>query len=134
MCHQSVGLIAREIERSGIPTITLTSAWSITASVNPPRAVYTDFPLGHTAGPPGDADTQRAILRDALDALPTITESGTIVPLTHRWPTPWRDEARQPVDHRTTRYDSPQYQIDSDRDAAIAAHGERKAGTDCEPV
>ena len=61
-----MGLIAREIEAAGIPTLSMTRALSITRSVNPPRAAYLDFPLGHTTGKPHDAEGQRRILRDAL--------------------------------------------------------------------
>ena len=131
MCHQSVGLIARALEASGIPTTTLTSAWSITASVNPPRAVYTDFPLGHTAGPPDDPATQLAIARSALEAVTSIDTPGTIVPLPHRWPEPWRDTARALVDTRSERHDTPQYQTAADRDAAIDRFGEDAACSVC---
>ena len=65
MCHQSVGLIARAVEAAGIPTLSMTSAWSITASVNPPRAAFVDYPLGHTTGQPHDrADQLRIVLQD----------------------------------------------------------------------
>jgi len=37
VCHQSVGLIAREVEQAGIPTLCLSSAWDITFAVRPPR-------------------------------------------------------------------------------------------------
>ena len=134
MCHQSVGLIARAIEESGITTTSLTSAWSITASANPPRAVYTDFPLGHTAGPPHDSEAQLDICRAALDAAYSIDTPGTIVALPHRWPEPWKDAARHEGDIRTPRYETPQYQSDADRDAAIAAHGEEQACAVCSDV
>lgn len=61
-----MGLIAREIEAAGVPTISMTSAWDITAAVAPPRSVYVHYPLGHTTGSPGDPDGQQAIVRAAL--------------------------------------------------------------------
>ena len=61
-----MGLIAREIEARGIPTLSMTSALSITKAANPPRAAYLDFPLGHTAGKPHQPLLNRAIVRDAL--------------------------------------------------------------------
>ncbi|MCZ6710328.1 MAG: selenoprotein B, partial [Gammaproteobacteria bacterium] len=85
MCHQSVGLIAREIEARGIPTICMSSAYSITASVNPPRAAYLDFPLGHTAGKPNDKPLQRKIMIDTLSALDSIQVPGTIRELGYEW-------------------------------------------------
>jgi len=63
-----VGLVARSAEAAGIPTLCLASALDITRAVNPPRAAFLDFPLGHTAGKPGDPELQRAILADALSS------------------------------------------------------------------
>jgi hypothetical protein len=129
-----VGLIAREIERRGIATVSLTSAWSITERVNPPRAVYTDFPLGHTAGKPHDRELQRAIMRGALAALAEMTEPGTIRALPHTWSDDdsWKDrvmrlqpEARgasaKAQDDRVERHAVPQYQTEQDRRDAEAA-------------
>ena len=73
-----MGLIAREIESQGIPTLSLTSALSITQSVNPPRAVFLDFPLGHTAGRPHDEKIQDAIVEAALTAFETMETTGSI--------------------------------------------------------
>ena len=109
MCHQSIGLIARALEASGITTTSISSAWSITQSVNPPRAVFTDFPLGNTAGPPNTPEVQMAIARSALELAHTATEPGTIVALDHEWGEEWKTEARELVDHRTPRHDTPQY-------------------------
>jgi D-proline reductase (dithiol) PrdB len=131
VCHQSVGLIARALEAAGTTTTSISSAWSITAAVNPPRAVFTDFPLGNTAGPPNDASTQLAIARSVLDAAWTITEPGTILPLPHVWPEPWKDEARDLIDYRTPRNDAPQYQSEADRVAATERHGEAAACSAC---
>lgn len=131
MCHQSVGLIARAIEESGIPTTSISSAWSITESANPPRAVFTDFPLGHTAGPPGDPATQLDITRAALEATYSIEVPGTILPLAHEWGEPWKDLARHQGDIRNPRVDTPQYQSDEDRQAAVESHGEELACAVC---
>lgn len=121
-----MGLIAREIEGRGIPTISMSSAYSITASVNPPRAVYLDFPLGHTAGKPHDPMLQRRILGDTLAALATIDTPGTIRTLPYRWSEDdsWKERVMRPGtsrDDRTERLPDPQYQSDADRIAAQAA-------------
>lgn len=124
-----MGLIAREIEGRGIPTISMSSAYSITAAVNPPRAVYLDFPLGHTAGRPHDEALQRRILRDTLDALVAIDAPGTIRRLPYRWSEDdaWKDAVMRPdpggstEDDRVRRHPDPQYQNDEDRFAAEAA-------------
>ena len=124
-----MGLIAREIEGRGIPTISMSSAYSITAAVRPPRAVYLDFPLGHTAGKPHDAALQRRVLRDTLDALVAIDTPGTIRRLAHRWSEDdaWKDSVMRPgpggagEDDRIERHPDPQYQCEEDRAAAQAA-------------
>jgi len=112
----------------------MTSAWSITAAANPPRAAFLDFPLGHTAGPPHDPVTQLSIMRDAFAVLESASVPGHIVPLDYTWPTPWKAAARQLIDHRTPRFDTPQYQTAEDERAAIDAHGEELACGVCEPA
>ena len=107
----------------------MSSAYSITAAVNPPRAVYLDFPLGHTAGKPHDAGLQRRILRDTLDALVDIDAPGTIRWLPYRWAEDdgWKDLVMRPSpdgsseDDRIKRHPDPQYQCEEDRIAAQAA-------------
>ena len=85
MCHQSVGLIAREVEAAGIPTLCMTSAYDITQAVNPPRAVFLNYPLGHQTGKPDDSANQRAIVLAALNAFETISKPGTIIELPYVW-------------------------------------------------
>jgi hypothetical protein len=85
VCHQSVGLIARSLEAAGVPTTSLTSAWSITAAVNPPRAAFVDHPLGRTAGKPHDRAGQRRIVTGALRLLESTDQPGRIVDLGERW-------------------------------------------------
>jgi hypothetical protein len=85
VCHQSVGLIAREVEAAGIPTLCMTSARDITHAVNPPRAVFLNYPLGHQTGKPDDRENQRAIIGDALGAFETISKPSTIVELPYVW-------------------------------------------------
>lgn len=108
----------------------MSSALSITASVNPPRAVYLDYPLGHTAGRPDDLAEQRHIMIDTLRALETIQVPGTIVPLRYRWSIDesWKETAMRPRksksgqsearDDRVARHAEPQYQLDADRQDA----------------
>jgi hypothetical protein len=133
VCHQSVGLIARHIEAAGFPTVGLTSARTITASANPPRSAFVDFPLGHTTGGPNDPDGQRRILIDGLEAAAAMTVPGTIVNLDYRWrddawkadPLSWSRKrqdsgqtARPAGDTRTGRSGQPRYQSEDDRTAA----------------
>ncbi len=105
----------------------MSSAYSITRSVNAPRAVYLDFPLGHTAGKPGDKALQRKVMIDTLSALDTIQVPGTIRTLPYRWATTdaWKDKVMRPdsekkkhADDRVERSTDPQYQFEGDRQAA----------------
>lgn len=126
-----MGLIAREVEAAGIPTLSMSSAFSITRSVNPPRAAYLDFPLGHTTGKPGDAEGQRQILRDALRVFASLATPGQIETLRYTWADDdaWKDRVMRPDpaggsthdDDRIERYDTPQYQCDLDEQLAAAA-------------
>lgn len=119
-----MGLIAREIERRGIATLSMSSAYSITASVDPPRAVFLDYPLGHTAGRRDDPDEQRRIMADTLDALESIDVPGTIRVLDYAWDDDEAWKVRERAgrdDFRLERTDVPQYQHEADRAAAETA-------------
>jgi hypothetical protein len=69
MCHQSVGLIQSIIEKAGIATGSITLLREVTARVDPPRALFVDFPLGYPLGAPNDATLQTRILAAALDLM-----------------------------------------------------------------
>lgn len=92
----------------------MTSSWVITASANPPRASFLDYPLGHTAGRPHQLEEQIEIATAALRLVETATEPGTIVPLAHAWPQEWKTKARELSDKRTERHDTPQYERSED--------------------
>jgi hypothetical protein len=115
-----VGLVARHAEAAGIPTLCLTSALDITRAVNPPRAAFLDFPLGHTAGKPGDPELQRMILAEALSSFVSTTVPGTVRTLAYRWSEEedWKAKAFAEGDDRTARIDTPQYQTEEDRGKA----------------
>lgn len=80
-----MGLIAREIERAGIPTLCMSSAWDVTFSVRPPRAVFVNFPLNHETGKANEPALQRAIVLDALRAFETLWQPGQILTLPYVW-------------------------------------------------
>jgi hypothetical protein len=63
----------------------MTSAFDITRAVNPPRAVFVNFPLGHQTGRPDQPELQRQIVRDAMRAFDTIDRPGTIIELPYVW-------------------------------------------------
>lgn len=97
----------------------MTSSWVITASANPPRACFLNYPLGNTAGRPHELQEQIDIATAALRIVETATEPGQIVPLDLEWPNEWRTKARALSDNRTERHDSPQYERTGD-EAAVA--------------
>jgi D-proline reductase (dithiol) PrdB len=65
-CHVAAGVLARAIERRGVPTTSLTTLYKQARSVKPPRATFLDFPLGCPGGRPGMPEEQRAIIRTAV--------------------------------------------------------------------
>jgi hypothetical protein len=112
-----VGLIARHAEAAGIPTLCMSSALDITRAVNPPRAAFLDYPLGHTTGKPDDPELQRDILLRALQGFASLTRPGSVVMLPFRWTEDekWKLSAERGGDDRLPRYDTPQYQNEEDR-------------------
>jgi hypothetical protein len=69
MCHQTVGLIAGELERRGIATTSVTMLKEVTARVRTPRALAVPYALGYPLGKPSDAALQVRILAAAFALL-----------------------------------------------------------------
>jgi len=80
-----VGLIQREIEKQGIPTIAISIVRRFTEEVKAPRSVFLRWPLGHPLGEPGRTDQQMTVLKSAFKALEEISTPGTIIDLPYRW-------------------------------------------------
>ena len=120
-----MSLIARHLEAAGTPTVSLTSAYDITAAGRPPRALFVDYPLGHTCGRPFDANDQYEIVRAGLAGLEANTEAGIIVDLDRDWSGDdrWKAEAMlaDDGDTRSSRDTTPQWQHPEDRLAADQA-------------
>lgn len=75
----------RAIENKKIPTIGITLQKEATKHVKPSRALYLRYPFGHPLGEAFHVKQQRTILLEALKALQTITEPGTIVEPGYIW-------------------------------------------------
>jgi D-proline reductase (dithiol) PrdB len=73
-CHVAAGVLARAIERRGVPTTSVVTLYKRARSVKPPRATFLDFPLGCPGGRPAVPDQQRAIVRAALETGTRTTE------------------------------------------------------------
>jgi len=144
VCHQTVGLIARQLEASGIPTVTMTSALDITEAVAPPRSVFLDFPLGHTSGRAHDPALGLEIVSRALAAFSDADSPGWIGRQHLRWSADdsWKESVMRPAgataaasvggansagDDRSPRLATPQYQSPADKEASAACH----EGSDC---
>lgn len=69
MCHQSVGLIQRQIEYTGMTTVSISLLREITEKTRPPRALYVPFPLGYPLGEPHNAELQTRVIRAAFALL-----------------------------------------------------------------
>lgn len=100
----------------------MTSALDITLAVNPPRAAFLDYPLGHTTGKPHDPELQRAILLEALEAFTSLETPGSVKTLPFRWDddASWKEAEKAKGDDRVERYDTPQYQYEADKRLAEA--------------
>ncbi len=80
-----MGLIQREIEHAGIPTIGISIVREYSEKVKPPRTVYLHWPFGHPLGEPFNKVQQRVVLAETFAALYAITEPGSIIDLPYRW-------------------------------------------------
>ena len=94
MCHQTVSLAARHLEANGIPTVIMGCAKDIVEYCGVPRFLFSDFPLGNSAGRPFDADSQALTLDLALRVLETAPAARTTV----QSPLRWRDDAAWKLD------------------------------------
>jgi hypothetical protein len=65
--------------------MSMSSAWDITMSVRPPRAVFVNFPLNHQTGKANDPALQRRLLLDALRAFETLWMPGQMLCLPYVW-------------------------------------------------
>ena len=85
MCHQTVSLVARRIEAGGIPTVIMGCAKDIVEHCGVPRFVWSDFPLGNSAGRPFDVESQTLTLELALSLLETATAPRATARSPLRW-------------------------------------------------
>ena len=85
MCPQTVGLAARPLEANGLPTVIMGCAKDIVEHCGVPRFLFSDFPLGHSAGRPFDVESQSQTLELALRVLETAPAPRTTVQSPQRW-------------------------------------------------
>ena len=80
-----MSLAARHIEAHGIPTVIMGCAKDIVEHCGVPRFLFSDFPLGNSAGKPFDVESQELTLELALRLLETATGPRTTARSTLRW-------------------------------------------------
>jgi hypothetical protein len=64
-----VGLVAAELERQGIATVTIQLLREVAERVRPPRALCVPFRHGYPLGRPDDPALQSAVIQAAFDVL-----------------------------------------------------------------
>jgi D-proline reductase (dithiol) PrdB len=85
VCHQSTSLVARHLEANGIATVVMGCAKDIVEHCGVARFLFSDFPLGNSAGKPHDPGSQETSLELALALLETAAEPRTTLQSPLRW-------------------------------------------------
>ncbi len=80
-----MGLVGRKIEAAGIPTVTLNMIWVLQNAIGMPRVAAIEHPFGRPFGDVGDAETQVAVLRAALDVFRRAEKPGHVEQLPFVW-------------------------------------------------
>ena len=95
VCHQTSTLTARYLEANGIPTVVMGCAKDIVEHAAAPRFLFSDFPLGNSAGKPHDGASQEQTLELALRVLESAAGPRT----TMQSPIRWSDSADWKLDY-----------------------------------
>ena len=106
VCHQTTALVARHLERGGIATVIMGCAKDIVEHCGAPRFLFSDFPLGNSAGRPGDDASQVSTVELALRILESAPAARTVV----QSPLRWREDgdALWKLDYGSTRGLTPE--------------------------
>jgi len=87
VCHQTISLTARHLEANGIATVVMGCAKDIVEHAAVPRFLFSDFPLGNSAGKPHEPDSQAFTLELALRVLESAVGPQSTVQSPLRWHT-----------------------------------------------
>jgi D-proline reductase (dithiol) PrdB len=99
-----VSLAARHLEANGISTVIMGCAKDIVEHCGVPRFVFSDFPLGNSAGKPFDVPSQVQTLELALRVLESAPGPRTTV----QSPLRWNDDAKWKIDYNDLSKLSPE--------------------------
>jgi hypothetical protein len=103
VCHQTCSLVARHLEAFGIPTVVMGCAKDIVEHAQVPRFLFSDFPLGNSAGKPHDVTSQDRTLELALRVLEAAPGPCT----TMQSPLRWSEDASWKLDYNNIAQMSP---------------------------
>src|SRR6478672_7326701 len=104
VCHQTSALVARHLEANGIPTVVMGCAKDIVEHAAAPRFLFSDFPLGNSAGKPHDVASQAQTLELALRLLESASGART----TMQSPLRWSEDASWKLDYNNIAQMSPE--------------------------
>ncbi len=99
-----MSLVARHLEANGIPTVIMGCAKDIVEHCGVPRFLFSDFPLGNSAGRPFDIPSQAQTLELALRVLESAPAARTTV----QSPLRWSDDAAWKRDYNDLTKLSPE--------------------------
>ena len=105
-----MSLVARHLEADGLPTVIMGCAKDIVEHCGVPRFLFSDFPLGNSAGRPHDPDSQALTLELAL----CVLESAPAARTTVQSPLRWNDDAAWKLDYNNLARLTPE-EIDEKR-------------------
>ena len=80
-----MSLVARHLEANGLPSVIMGCAKDVVEHCGVPRFLFSDFPLGNSAGRPFDQESQALTLELALRVLETAPAARTTVQSPLRW-------------------------------------------------
>ncbi len=129
VCHQTVSLVARHLEKNGIATVVMGCAKDIVEYIGVPRFLFSDFPLGNAAGRPNDAASQSLTLELALRLLEAAPAARTTV----QSPLRWSEDASWKLDYSNIDRLSPdeirrrRAEFDRQKEVARTVRGESVA-------
>ena len=127
VCHQSVSLVARHLERHGIATVVVGSARDIVELCGVPRFIFSDFPLGNAAGRPHDSASQDLTLALALQLLQDAPAPRTTV----QSPLRWQDDPAWKLDYlnaeRLTEQERHRLRAENDQAKRVAKASKQTA-------
>ena len=131
VCHQTLSLVARHLERHGIATLVMGAAKDIVEHCGVPRFLFSDFPLGNA--PPRDPESQAVTLELALKLLESAPGPRT----TMQSPLRWSVDGSWKRDYRNleglTAADLARLRAENDRDKVVA-QALRDAALGAEPI